>query len=588
MGRLVHLFVYLRTVISLLLVAALGTAPWAAPGGSWTQPASPQAQNPDPVAHLRELEKTLVLGVQERRPWLRLLAGFPERPLGLGRFGPLATSWWADLLEESHRAFVEIPEEQLPPARRAQLEAWSGWTRAEWLLSLSHAPDRWDPLAYLDRIETEIFLLVSLGGEDELSQRHIQRLLQEIPEFLKQAQRGLVAPIRIYSEKAAVRSMALADHINVELPITLRVADWEPELQALFDASRRQAVRALRNFSGWVRERSLAAASPMRILGPQSWPEAVQSLTGSTLSADDLRFQALRKLAELERNIGERKQIDAGDSEPWDPALVATRMRVESRNFNRKLEEAGLLKSLPEGLTDLEPQFVSSLSEPDGLAQLFLTKEGEGNLLLELEGLTMPREIAQERRALLRPAFQEALALRYGLAGAMRLESTARAGFPGDRFLRNQASLIGAQLYLLDAVQRADWIEDAPAENEELAAELVRMQLIEGARFLCALELHTEKAELDPSVGIFARRSGLGLASSRVEVLSAMRDPLYGIGFVGYLELLALEKERVPHVGAQSALLQTLRLAFDQPGLRPRDLRWLLPEEDSPIDESGQ
>ena len=63
-------------------------------------------------------------------------------------------SWWSALLDSAEGDLTAIAPESLPPMQRVR-HAWvSAWVRGERILNYYRAPERWDPVSYVERATT--------------------------------------------------------------------------------------------------------------------------------------------------------------------------------------------------------------------------------------------------------------------------------------------------------------------------------------------------------------------------------------------------------------------------------------------------
>ena len=176
---------------------------------------------------------------------------------------------------------------------------------------------------------------------------------------------------------------------------------------------------------------------------------------------------------------------------------------------------------------------------------------------------------------------QAALGVRYGLAGEALIEKTRRASSEAlPVLLENRAVREGFGLFAQDWLARAAWIENPLREDEDLVREFEFQRGVEAARLLATLEVHAEGLTLEEVALGFRRRTGLDPETAQAEARAAQRDPLHGIGYLGLLELRALEERMAelstPRKGLRLAVLLSLR----NPELRPAELTLgELPEE---------
>jgi hypothetical protein len=166
---------------------------------------------------------------------------------------------------------------------------------------------------------------------------------------------------------------------------------------------------------------------------------------------------------------------------------------------------------------------------------------------------------------------QAALGVRYGLAGEALFALRAPRNVPAMLVDDNRLVRSGLGLFALEWLRRVDRVENPFREDEAKAREFEQQRGYEAARFLAALELHAEGLSLDEAVQAFRRRTSVDADTAFAEVMAAQRDPLHGVGYLGLLELRALEARLAEVVGAKKALRLCLLLVGRHPELRPLD-----------------
>jgi hypothetical protein len=166
-----------------------------------------------------------------------------------------------------------------------------------------------------------------------------------------------------------------------------------------------------------------------------------------------------------------------------------------------------------------------------------------------------------------------ALGARHGLAGdafflrARAADESRLALLPVNRL---HSAAIG--LYAQDWIMRVDWVPNPLARNERLRRELRLQRTLEVARLLAALEIHAEGITVEEACANFHRRTGVREDVALTEALAAERDPLFGIGYLGLLELQALEQRLAAVSTPRRGLAVALWLVFRNPSLRAGDL----------------
>lgn len=539
--------------------------------------------------------------------------GISERHLGT--FGSGATLRWrkalADALVELHR----IRAVDLPWPARAQLGALQDWIEAELLLLESRMPSTSDPAAFVQRaFRTLRAAREARWMSAERRTLELARLVAELPACFRDARIGLVDPVSQWIDLALLDLDDLQELVNTiaaELP-RARKGPAGPE---------QDARTALDGFRAWLLDQRPSAGARPPCLNASEWQRLVRLRSGTGWTVSEIKTRCLRELARLDLAARASRPRSPRADDGEDPARLAAGTSARALQLAR---EAHLLRSnlTPEVLAfgletstrtrsdvaRLRPGAGSASkvpapaeSAPDAPSPGATTagaetpggaptmprharrsaqaskdsrpgSEGSLQVLLAEPHGSWPAERTITRNAGLQFAAQ-ALGVRHGLAGEAlfvlrsRASRSATSVLLDDRLLRE-----GFGLFALDWAGRIDWVENPFRADEELARELQYQLGYEAARLIAALELHAEGLSLEGAASGFQRRTGVDPDTALAEALAAQRDPLHGLGYLGVIELRALEQRLARLARPRSALMHSLQLASRHPDLRPSDL----------------
>lgn len=548
-------------------------APRTFPNASTTPPRTPidvKALAKQAAQHWKQITDTLLIESLARdperafeRPWTEIT----ERHLGT--FGSGATLRWRTTLTD---ALTELQRfgAAAQPEVVARVRALRDWVEAELLLLDSRTPSTSDPSGYVQRAfralrtAREVGWMASERRTDEL-----EGLLRELPAYFEDARLSLIDPPAQWIDLALLELDDLQELVlGIEALLPAKPAARTPK-------ARQAAVAepdprgALESFRSWLLELRPSAAD--RAPGPiaAEWQRLASLRSGTAWTANELKARCLRELARLD--LGARAQRARKPDENTDVAALAWSASSSALELGR---EARLLdtKLAPEAVVfELE----ASSRTKTGSARLCVDDGDSSRVFLaEPHGSWTPeRMITRDQRL---KSAAAALGVRYGLAGEALFGLQSRAADEATAvLLDNRLLREGLGLYALDWTRRLTRRENPFRGNEDLAFEFEFQLGLEAARLVAALELHAEGLGLEEVAEGFERRTGVDRDTARAEALAAERDPLHGLGYLGLIELRALEERLGQLTEGRPGSRLCLELAARHPDLRPSDLVWL-------------
>ncbi len=541
-------------MIPALLLACLFLVPRA---GARQEPELQDVRQPVLSAVAREFAEILVA----RRPWLARERGWPEQVSpALGRYGAAERGWWINRLERLRSKLDAVALEELTPQRRADHSALVAQIDVELILASARAPERWDASSYVLRVERMLFTLQRSEDLSEDERWHeIGRVLAELPVFWANARHSLVTPLRAWNERAVGRLNTLERYLRTDL-----FAAWESAGREDQAALLEEAARATLGFRGWLMDSPASLGGTMTIVGGEPWKELVHAASGFQGPLVEIKKRLLRELLAFEREHGAGDEERPRGQAELESSVLSERVRFASGAAVRLAADARLVD--PTAAVQLVPTF--GWQPVCGRDSILLPGASKGLVLL-LGPLSGAGGAGRLTSAVTTKAAQTCLAVRRGFPGeallhvrGLQAEGTLR------RYLWNRSVHEGWGLFVLAWTMRPDRTESPFAGQEDLAREAARMRRLEAARLLAALEVHAEGLSLPEAAEAFRRRSGSDLESAQREVRCAQRDPLLGIGYLGYLELSALAGER-----ERESKRPVMAPVLSNPHARPLDLR---------------
>jgi hypothetical protein len=519
------------------------------------------------ASEIREIAADLQPHYFARRPWIAWDQRWPASPsLKLGRYGREAALDWRRELENAKARLLQITHETLPPLARAEYRALHAWIETQLILLDSRPLERTDATLYVEHVDQT---RRSLARAEWISAERRRGLTQElnegIPAFWAEAKQSLITPS---SEWLAEALEDLAD-------LERRMKRVEGALErarmnaAGLGASLKKALAATRDFQRWVCDKQKTSRHSTPRMSEQSWTELVRHASGSVLSAPELKALLLRDLADLD-----------GVGCPGDPLTRSAYSRESTRELI--VTSSGALADLLQDVPfvrrlkippRLEVDFHNALVEPH--EQFRLAPEAVSwRLFLEVPSRAWPIPMQSTRLAMYQGSSPRLLGVRYGQGGEAWMRSQfSRTGKPSTAYLWNRSVLEGFGLWTLDWAPRLESTGNTFSGDANLTADCGWAMKLEIARLLAALELHAEDLSVEEEVVSFQRRTGLDATSALTEVRLAQHDPLHGIGYLGFLELRALESEAATILPGQLALTGTLYFSLSFPNLRPVDVK---------------
>jgi hypothetical protein len=413
----------------------------------------------------------------------------------------------------------------------------------------------------------------------EERQVEIAALLAQLPAYLERARLGLLAPATSWVELALLELDDLEQLASELAPPTASTGApaGAPKKSARPPVRTEPWRSAIEGLRGWLLGILEGSGERAPTLDARRWSRLVQLASGKALEAGEIKALCLRDLARVE--LAEERGPAARARRPAAKRLALRARYASGRAFDIG-REAQILRLQP------PPNSVRFATEESPRASYELVSIRPGvapgaasgstgalRVLLQLPHRSWSANRTAARNRDMNRLGLTALGIRYGLAGEALLEHARRAEedplarLPVNRVL---SSAIG--LFAQDWVTRVDWVENPLRANELLCAELERQRRFEAARLLAALEIHAEGISLAEAAESFARRTGAGAETAATEALRAQRDPLHGLGYLGWLGLRALEQRMAELTTSRRALGLALLLVFRHPALRPADM----------------
>lgn len=552
--------------------------------GTGSPPAEvPALDQKSSTERLRAIEKAIVRELFQRRPWLAIERGNTYEWFGLGRFGPAGVRRWTAFLDGADGRLAAINRNELSTGDRLDYEWAVAWVHSEAILSLSRAPERWDPAMYVDRALFTLRVLAETDRTNVIVRGNLAlAVTDELPQLWESARRSLITPCVPFIDLAQGRLHDLEHYLTEDMGELLEIPDLSERARRTFGRRVQLGAGFASAFRTWLDEVPTQGATPIATMGADSWQNTARALTGTELSAAAIKTKLLREMAMIDRRLGDARIPEPAQDNELDPDFVAVTVRMVNRDAVQVVGESGLFDSSDKPPARFASEVRTGLSVPGEPAALKPAARGIYRIEFEVPAESWSAEEARTRMLLLAPGNQRAQAIRYGFPGEALLRTYATfSKSPTQRFAWNRASFEGWGLFALDWLSRIDWVENPFETDEDWHAAVRRLRLLEVARLITAIELHAEGLPMEDAVEAFQARTEFDLATSRREVVAALRDPMRGIGYLAWLQLVDLEKTlRRRGNDRQEALRQLLGMLVAHPSSRPTDLRkHLLPEE---------
>lgn len=558
------------------MIALIVSAPLLATAVQDQEPAHGAARPPrqsqveQTTNALRRAEKVLSSGYFRHRPWVARQRGLDPTDRGEIQLGAEASVAWRNLLDAAPSDLAAAPYQDLSPRRRVDLDWLLAWVEAETVLAHAIPSERWDPSWYVGEIA---MLLQGLAdAQPSGSRKHIfdaMRMLQRVPVLLAEGRETLSAPDPTYSEMGILQATELVYYLETDFLSRVRPGLLPDPMDRLaFRQAHKRAVTALNQYRDWMAKVDAEEpGGPIR-LGEREWGQVVRAISGSELSPGDLKVELVRGIAAYDDALGQRRHLRPPPIEERRPPVV----------IERVTEASGLGRDFPVRLGILDPgspnvvcRTRNALVHPGLLATL----RGGTRPVLELvyTGNLWPQGIRLSRSSAMDPHALTVTALRYGFPGEALWQVWSRSNDRlTQRALWNRCQREGWGLYAAEWITRPG-IATPFQGKDNVRVEVMRALMVEASRLLASLEYHHEGLPVKRVVENFRLNTGLDIDTARFEVRSVLMDPLYGIGYVGFLELQSLEEEAAHETTELQALKQTVRLVSRHPSARVVDLR---------------
>lgn len=494
------------------------------------------------------------------------------RELGLGAFGADGGLRWRAALTRARSELGRLVLGAAPWDRCAEVRALTDWVEAELLMLDTQALPTRDPASHV----RQAYRTLQAASEaswiaPEERTPALAALLAALPAYLDEARRGLLANTAPWIDQALRDLDDLEERVGA-----LALTPGEPPKAA--GKSKKAAAApaaagvdprvAIQRFRSWLLGIRASAGNHPPTLDAAEWTRLVQLVSGKAWTTSEIKAACLRDLAQLELPTARRSKGGAR-------APVPKRLELRARGASDLAFQVGVKAQLlhmrprPERLA-----FGTETSPRSRLASVSI-RPGDGatlRVLLQLPHPAWSLARAAGRNRELGMLRLTALGARYGLAGEGLFESMRRESDEALRRLpvnRVQGAALG--LYAQDWLARVDWVEN-PFAKVRVRRELELQRGLEATRLLTTLELHAEGISLAEAAAAFRRRTGVSEDVAAAEALAAQRDPLSGLGYLGLLELRALEQHLAALTTPRKGLALVLALAYGHPTLRPSDL----------------
>lgn len=485
-----------------------------------------------------------------------------------GRFGADATLEWKATLQKTLRELEGFDTTRLKPRQRGEHSSLASWIRTELVLLESLGGDHRDPLTWVDRVDRTleaVLVTPKLGGADRALE--VGNLLEALPAYWESAISELSLPSREWSAEAKERVDELRHRMRFQIPDALKQVKIPPAMFEIALERLETADDVTLEFQEWLSGSPVQAGGAIVPFVEGAWEALMQDASGIELTALELKSRLLIDIAEADLRWidGEAAELKVGE--------INRRVSQASAEAIAFATGAELIGPLLPWKTKVVPRITRSRHLPCVPVRLRSAAGGYG-IDLEPPGLVWPEEIAATRSRLFSPASQRAIGIRFGFPGeSLMILKTGRGSRRDSSAIRTRITDEGWGLYVLDWLPRVSWVENPYAKDEALKAAAAYHLLLEASRLVACIELHHEGMLVEDVVDTFAYRTGFDQTSALQEIRRIQRDPLLGIGYLGYLELLENERVLRGEASAPIALLNAIETVLRNPELRPSDMR---------------
>lgn len=569
-----------RTIVAALALLALGALAFAEKKPGKASAPVPEADSARRARATRADWVRITTGLTTeffaRHPDAAFERGWPgAKNLGLGAFGDGSGLRWRNALVY---ALSELGRLELTGAShkvRTPVGTLTDWVEAELLLLDAQALPTRDAASYVQQALRTLRAAAGAGwlGAEE-RQAKLGALVAELPAYLAGARARLLAPASAWIE-LALDDLDDLEELAAELgpPPAPSPKAGGPRKKEKAAAREPEALAAITSFRAWLLGISASAGSRPPTLDTSEWTRLVRLASGTAWEPGEIKALCLRDLAEIELpEVNEAARGRKSQSSKTQSKRRALRVRSSSTRALHIGQQARLLRARP----DANSVTFGSEESPRTCVELVSLRPGVSGALeawLQLPHRAWPASRIAARNQDLGASQLTALGVRHGLAGEALFELARRGSKdPLASLPVNRVASEAIGLYAQDWIGRVKWVKNAFASNPRVRRALERQRGFEAARLLAALEMHAEEISLEEAAENFARRTGASEEVAASEALRAQRDPLYGLGYLGWMELRALEQRLAERSSPRRGLATTLLLAFRDCSLRPSDL----------------
>ncbi|NOT29572.1 MAG: hypothetical protein HOP15_03880, partial [Planctomycetes bacterium] len=480
-----------------------------------------------------------------RHPDAAFERGWPgARSLGLSAFGDGSGLRWRNALVYARSELARLELTGASHKVRAPVGALTDWVEAELLLLDAQALPTRDAASYVQQALRTLRAAAGAGWlSAEERQAKLGALVAELPAYLDGA-RARLAPTPAWIE-LALDDLDDLEELSVELgprPAPSPKAGG-PRKKEMSAARAPEPLASIANFRAWLLGILANAGSRPPTLDASEWTRLVRLASGTAWEPGEIKALCLRDLAQVEPpQVGKAARGRKFQASKIQSKRKALRVRSGSTRALHIAQQARLLRARPDANS---VTFGSEESPRTGIERVSLRPGISGTLevWLQLPHRAWPAARTAARNQDLGASQMTALGVRHGLVGEALFE-LARLGSqdPLASLPVNRVASEAIGLYAQDWIARAKWVKNAFASNPRMRRALELQRAFEAARLLAALEMHAEEVSFEEAVANFARRTGAHEEVAAAEALRAQRDPLHGLGYLGWVELRALEQ----------------------------------------------